>query len=60
MTEMWDDFKTMELAYTRVCRMFGESPKEIEPDELFKYLSEFFEQFKVGLQNCFLVFWALF
>ena len=40
-------FHEMELAYKRVCNMFGESYKQIEPDVFFGIIHSFIESFKV-------------
>ena len=44
-----EDFKKMEDAFKAVCALFGENYRDTEPDELFKILADFVENFKVFL-----------
>ena len=42
-----EDFHQMEELYKRVCTMFGENYKQIEPDTLFQMLRDFAKAFQV-------------
>jgi hypothetical protein len=42
-----EKFKTMEDSYSRVCELFDENPKMIEPFEFFSFFRDFIKQWKI-------------
>ena len=49
--KLGEQTRDMLHGYEAVCKAFGENPKRMEPNEFFKFFTEFFVQVTLSLSN---------